>query len=735
MRAANSIKRAASSAKMSLSSCKSPALRQLIKTESSSSGMLELLSVLEFKDGKRVFRLIYVTSVPDFELELFDASGNLMQVAPILLTDGVLEGVISVKLPSDIDGFFAHIEGAPVLRVTHHDIMNAIAERDRLMINPGIDDSYVPWASVNQRYISETVEMCESLKDEFYPLMSIITPVFNTPIRYLTEMVDSVRAQIYPNWEHILVNASPENEEVCAFLDSLDDERFKVITLDENKGIAENTLVGIEASKGDYISFLDHDDTIEPVALTMYVLYIHNSGDVDVIYCDEDTLSEDGKSYSAPIFKPSFNVDLFTSWNYVLHMLTISRAMFNKIEDYGKDVNGSQDYDLVLKALDAGAHIINIPAVLYHWRAHDGSVNSGKNGVKPYAAESSIKALQRHQEFIGMHGAKVSPHEFSWLYRTDYPISNECDVSVVISASSTENLRQLLESMKTQRMSIVREIIVAGIPECDLSDIDEKIANLVKFMPCGVCETKLQACTEEESFEEYESDKYKGVFETELESSSRAKCLNEAVKFASGSYILLVDGGVTFLPDYDAIGRLRDTLQRKDVGVASAKAMAKDELNLHVGLCLNEDLNDGSIVYPNQGFIHGMGGGYNGYAECQCDYSAVDAICMAFRKSDFELVGGFTETYATRVVSAASFSFRMRNNKLLVMVDPFALVESKASIAQLMLGERHPVWHEDELHALWLECDDVNMSDVLGNINVDQNKAYFNLDKFAYQNI
>lgn len=68
-------------------------------------------------------------------------------------------------------------------------------------------------------------------------------------------MINSVVSQVYQNWELILVNASPECMELQKELGGLADSRIKVITLEENKGIAENTNAGIAAAVGDYVVF------------------------------------------------------------------------------------------------------------------------------------------------------------------------------------------------------------------------------------------------------------------------------------------------------------------------------------------------------------------------------------------------------------------------------------------------------------------------------------------------
>lgn len=82
-------------------------------------------------------------------------------------------------------------------------------------------------------------------------------------------MVESVLKQSYANWELVLVNASPDNSALVDMIETAknNDARIKVIELASNSGISKNTLAGTKEANGDFICFLDHDDTLEPAAL------------------------------------------------------------------------------------------------------------------------------------------------------------------------------------------------------------------------------------------------------------------------------------------------------------------------------------------------------------------------------------------------------------------------------------------------------------------------------------
>ena len=96
------------------------------------------------------------------------------------------------------------------------------------------------------------------------PLFSVIVPVFDPVAEHLVACIRSVRSQSYPNWELVLVDVSeaPHVRPICERFSALDGRVRIVRRL--NAGIAENTDVGVKAGDGDWIVFLDHDDTLEP---------------------------------------------------------------------------------------------------------------------------------------------------------------------------------------------------------------------------------------------------------------------------------------------------------------------------------------------------------------------------------------------------------------------------------------------------------------------------------------
>lgn len=290
----------------------------------------------------------------------------------------------------------------------------AIREYGEIISNASVDENYPTWLQKRREVLSSKPAPSDG------PLMSIVTPAYKTPPAFLRKMIDSILSQSYGNWELVIVNASPDDEDMLRVFNEYADPRIKVIETPENLGITGNTNLGLAHCTGDYVSFYDHDDTVEPYALAEYVRRINDS-DVKpgLLYCDEDNIDENDVP-SLPLLKPDYNEDFLLSNNYIIHWLTVRHDLLKKIELSGKDVEGAQDYDMTFKIAELDQPIVHIPEVLYHWRIHSGST-AGNPAQKSYAQDAGAKAIQDHLNRLGMEG-EVARGKAFFTYLTSFKV-------------------------------------------------------------------------------------------------------------------------------------------------------------------------------------------------------------------------------------------------------------------------------------------------------------------------
>lgn len=468
---------------------------------------------------------------------------------------------------------------------------------------------------------------------------SIITPIYNTPKIFLQQLLESVFAQYYTNWELVLVNASPENRDVREVLERYQDEKVKIIEVSENKGIAGNTNIGIEAASGDYICFLDHDDMLEPHALYEYAQAVKNDPSIDLMYCDEDSIDEKNHPFN-PLFKPSWNRDLFYSNNYILHFLSVSRRMVEATVRSGSRVEGAQDYDLALKTIELSENIKHIPKILYHWRSHSGSTNASPE-AKPYTQLAGLYALEDHFYRRGVR-AKGSKGEYPFTYKFDYtiPLENEDAVSALVRVRS---LRAVELAIKlTQQERVEAHLILDKDTEIAEDDIhlflsERREANNVHISVF--------------------SDDWGGL-----------KAVNQTALKSEGSYLLFIDENVTPLSN-EFVASMRGFFRREEVGVVAPKIFYEDGLVCYAGISLTPE---GDILKFSEN-LPKWDGGMVGRVHRPCDYPATGKLCFMVRKTDFIKMEGFCPDFLDEY-AVVDFCFRMNKGKSpLVVYDPYTI--------------------------------------------------------------
>ncbi|MCI2049085.1 MAG: glycosyltransferase [Lachnospiraceae bacterium] len=246
------------------------------------------------------------------------------------------------------------------------------------------------------------------------PMISVLVPAYETDEVYLHDLIDSMLAQTWGNWELIVADAGVSETVRAVVTEYSADMRIKYHKLPENGGISRNTNAAAIFAQGDYVAFLDHDDFLEPDALFEAALAIMRT-DCEVLYTDEDKCDAAGQHFYEPNRKPDYNADYFFSNNYICHLLMIKRGLFLALK-LRSEYDGAQDYDLVLRA--PKSEIVHVPKILYHWRAHPGSTAEDP-GHKDYATEAGRAALQDFFDKSGIP-AKVAHSRHRGFYDVTY---------------------------------------------------------------------------------------------------------------------------------------------------------------------------------------------------------------------------------------------------------------------------------------------------------------------------
>ena len=480
-------------------------------------------------------------------------------------------------------------------------------------------------------------------KFDYQPKISIVVPLYKTPEKYLLQLVESVKAQTYPNWELCLSDGSGENSPLTSFLKSLEagDERIKVAYNEQALQISENTNAGIEIATGAYIAFADHDDELTPHALFECVKALNKDRKIRLIYSDEDKMSMDGHKFFQPHFKPDYNPDLLCTVNYICHLFIVQREILDQVGTFRKEFDGAQDYDFIFRCVEAvdPSEIYHVTKILYHWRCHEDSTAENPES-KTYAFEAGKRAIEEHYHRTGIR-AEVYQGEFLGLYRTRFLRDYDPLISIIIpNKDHIEDLKRCMDSIDQKSSYKNYEYIIV-----ENNSTDEKTFQYYK------------------NLEEENPKAHVVYWDKEFNYSA---INNYGATFAKGEYILLLNNDTEIINE-TCLEELLGYCMRSDVGAVGARMYYEDDTIQHAGVVIGFGGIAGHcfVLQPR---------GTTGYCHriiCAQDYSAVTAACMLVKKSAFDEVGGLTEELAV-AFNDIDFCMKLREAGYLIVYNPYA---------------------------------------------------------------
>ena len=493
-----------------------------------------------------------------------------------------------------------------------------------------------------------TREQREAMSRVHFPkdiTFSILVPLYNTPRKFLTEMMDSVRNQTYGKWELCLADGSDAEHgyvgELCRRYAG-EDKRIIYKKLERNEGISGNTNECFRMATGEYIALFDHDDILHPSVLFEYMKVICEQ-DADYIYCDEATFKNGDIDHMITLhFKPDYAIDNLRANNYICHFSAFSRHLLEGTELFRSQFDGSQDHDMILRLTTRAKRVVHVPKLLYYWRSHKASVASDIS-AKLYCIESAKGAVADHLRTCGMeHFEITSTRAFETIFRIRYQLTAYPKLSILIANKDHyEDLSRCVSSILEQSTYENYEIIIVenNSTTREIREYYEEIGR----------HPRVRVVT------------YEGPF-------NYSRINNYGASFAEGDFLLLLNNDTQVI----TVNWMEEMLmyaQRRDVGAVGAKLYYEDKTIQHAGIVL------GLGAHRTAGHTHYKVNienvGYMGRLCYAQDVSAVTGACLLVRREWFDRLGGLDESFAV-ALNDVDFCLRLRGLGLLNVFTPFA---------------------------------------------------------------
>ncbi len=478
----------------------------------------------------------------------------------------------------------------------------------------GRDVAYERWELAHRVGLSDVRRMRDLLPLlALRPTFSILMPVYNTPQKYLRAAIESVIAQVYPDWELCIVDDASPDPEVRELIEDYarDEKRIKPVFRASNGHIAATSNSALAAATGDFVVLFDHDDLLTVDALFENALAVNRRPDVDVIYSDEDKIDDYGRLRD-PYFKPDWSPDSLLSRNYVSHLGTYRRSLVERAGGFRVGFEGSQDYDLVLRVTELTKNVAHIPRVLYHWRVHPESTASAR-GQKDYAYEAAVRALHEALERRGEPGRIETHDRMPGIYTIRYALRRPGRVSIIMPTRDHGDdvdrcLRSIFERSTYQDFEVV--LVDNGTRDR---------ASLHTFGAWAEREPRVKVVPYDVPF-------------------NFSRINNFGAQQSSGEYLLLLNNDTEVItPDW--IEAMVEQAQRPSIGAVGAKLLYDDGTVQHAGVIIGL----GGVAGHSHKYFPGDAPGYFGTLQTVNNFSAVTAACLMVRRAVFAELGGFDE--------------------------------------------------------------------------------------------
>jgi glycosyltransferase involved in cell wall biosynthesis len=477
--------------------------------------------------------------------------------------------------------------------------------------NIDLFSDYNRWITQNEPELWEKVP-----KESAKVLISVVVPVFNTPNKYIIPLIDSLVSQTYPNWQLCLADGSTDDERAATIKALAEkDDRISYERIEQNLGISANTNVGLRMAKGPYIGLLDHDDLLSPHALEEVALAIART-DAEIIYSDEDKLSDDGKERISHFFKPDWSPDLLNGVNYITHFLVVKKELVEKVGGLRSEFDGAQDYDFLLRITELTDKIYHIPKILYHWRLADGST-SKTVGEKNYADTAGQRALGEAIKRRKIDAEVVEIPERPTNYRLRYNLPKQQPlVSIIIPFKDKADLLDTcVESIISKTTYKNYEIIL--VSNNSIEDETEKLLKkLSKNKRCKVF---------------YWDHRF-----------NYSKINNYGALQAKGKYLVLLNNDTEVItPEW--LNELIGVASQPGVGAVGPMLLYPERKNgiQHAGIIV------GMMSMAGHVFRHQQPGSWTlfGIPSWPRNYLAVTGACLAVNKKLYDEMGGLDEIF------------------------------------------------------------------------------------------
>lgn len=477
--------------------------------------------------------------------------------------------------------------------------------------------------------------------------ISVITPTYNTEPKLLRELYVTLANQAYTHWEWCVCDDASTSPGTLSTLRELAqlDGRIKIVFAPSNGGISRASNQALSIATGTHIALVDHDDLLNRHAFAaIYECWKREQS--DIFYTDECKLSVDGRLYDF-YYKPAWSPSYLENTMYIGHLTVYAASVLEVTGNFRPEYDGTQDYDLALRASRAAKSVTHVPIVGYLWRAIPGSTATNL-GEKSYALDRQRAAVHDHARSLHPD-ASVTAGGAPGLWSITYPAPDDAPLMSYVMPTGAG--RRMIRGVSTDLITNCLNSIVKKQFYPNAEFIIVHNGNLTKEHKAYIA--KFSRVT---------------LVHYEEEELNLARKMNLGVAAARGKYVCLLNDDIEIIDANGGSNIIGFMESHPRVGAVAPMCLFEDGRVQHNGVILLEQGPSHSGIFQSPGYH-----GHFGNLLCRREAFGVTGAMLFCRRDDYLDVGGFEETLPLNY-NDVDFCQKLQSRGKSAVVDPYVKV-------------------------------------------------------------
>lgn len=214
-------------------------------------------------------------------------------------------------------------------------------------------------------------------------LVSVLMSVYNEPLEYVKNAIESITNQSYRNIQFVIIIDNPDDGDLCSFIEqyAIRDSRINIIKNKKNIGLVSSLNIGLKQCRGEYVARMDADDISDRLRIEKQIKYLKIK-QLDLVGALYDTFVDDlaNRGKCCKLYRSKYIGRSLEIATCLPHPTWLGKKEVFVANNGYRNITACEDYDFLIRTYQNGFKLGNVPEILLHYRLNPESI-SHKNAI------------------------------------------------------------------------------------------------------------------------------------------------------------------------------------------------------------------------------------------------------------------------------------------------------------------------------------------------------------------